>query len=147
MVRTNNNTAHGAGYYYPPMQSVSGSSSYIRSYNSSNLTDAADTTQQITSGTYNADNNGVSETGAVSTSGLSAFSANSFVEMEFALQLQAADVSVGDIFYVDLVHAGADNFFMAPALATATIEVVTPPTLTALVLNITGAQFMPLLVR
>lgn len=73
---------------------VTTSSSPIAAVDSANLTHGADTTQQITSGTFIADNNGVSETGAA---GPTDFTGLSKAEYEFAVKFIAADFSGDEV--------------------------------------------------
>ena len=69
---------------------VTTTSSVIRSVLSANFVDGADCTQQVGEGTFEPDNNGMDENQSVSVA--STWGASEEIEVEFMLQIQAADV-------------------------------------------------------
>ena len=68
-------------------------SSVVRAFDSANVADDADTTQQITTGTFVADNNGLSEDGLVSRV---LFNGVDKAEFEYTVEFVAADLADGD---------------------------------------------------
>jgi hypothetical protein len=75
---------------------VTTTSSPVRAYDSANLTNGGDTTQQISSGTFVVDNNGVCEDG---TAGPTAFAGSDKAEYEFTVEFIAADLLDSDVIY------------------------------------------------
>lgn len=71
---------------------VTTTSTKVKATDSSYLTNANDTTQQITSGTFISPNSGVSETGTAGTDNDLDFTAGSKCEVEYAIEFIAADV-------------------------------------------------------
>lgn len=120
---------NGAGW-----NNVNGSSSVVRSSGSANLTDGADTTQQIGSGTFTADNNGVDDVDGAT--GSSTFTAGDEIETEHCIQIRSADVSDGDTIQLRLVFATGSaafqQYFQTPSI---TVNVPTPSTNRVFIIN------------
>ena len=75
---------------------VTTTSSVVQAVASDNITDAADTTQELTStGGFITDNDGFAEDGYAGTT--STFSANGCAEYEFSFQILSADVANEDV--------------------------------------------------
>jgi hypothetical protein len=77
-------------------QDVTTTSGVVKATDSTNLTHAGNTTQQITSGTFVTPNSGVSETGEAGSNGDLDFSPNTKCEVEYAIEFISADVQEGD---------------------------------------------------
>lgn len=100
-------TADNTNYYYNFWQSsaqasyqlasgyvwenVTTTTAKVRAFDSTNLTHAGDTTQQISTGTFITPNSGISETGTAGVDNDIDFTANTKVEVEYAIKLTAAD--------------------------------------------------------
>jgi len=94
---------------------VTGSSSVVKATATANVVDAADTTQQLGSGTFVSTNAGFDEAnGAVGGASLD-FSGSDEVEVEFSLQIVSGDVSNGDT--LQLRVKGLDIYTNTPTIA------------------------------
>jgi hypothetical protein len=93
---------------------VTGASSVVKAGATANVTDGADTTQQLGSGTYPPTNDGFDEAdGLVGGTSLD-FSGNDEVEVEFSLQIVGTDVSNGDT--IQLRVKGLDTYTTTPTM-------------------------------
>jgi hypothetical protein len=86
-------------YSLPPWFNVTTSSSNVKAFDSTNLTNGADTTQQIGAGTFITDNNGVSEDGS---GGPTNFAGSDEAEYEYTVEFISADLAEGDTVYFRL---------------------------------------------
>jgi len=91
---------------------VTGSSSVVKASATANVTDTADTTQQLGSGTYVSTNGGFDE--ADGQVGSMDFAGSDEVEAEFSLQIVGADVSNGDT--IQLRVKGLNTYTSTPTI-------------------------------
>jgi hypothetical protein len=93
---------------------VSGASSVIKAKASDNLTEAEDTTQQLGSGTFISDNDGVDETNGQAGGTMLDFAGGDEVELEFSLMIKGEDVVNNDI--IQLRIKGLDTYSNTPTI-------------------------------
>ena len=101
---------------------VTGASSVVRATASPNVADAADTTQQVGSGTFVTPNAGFDEVNGLAGGTSLDFSGSDEVEVEYSVQIRSADVSDSDT--IQLRVKGLDSYTNTPSI-TATSS--TPP--------------------
>jgi hypothetical protein len=89
--------AAGQVYYAPTAgylwENVTTTTPKVRAFDSTNVVHAADTTQQISTGTFITPNSGISETGTAGVDNDIDFTANTKVEVEYAIKLTSADTT------------------------------------------------------
>lgn len=103
---------------------VTGASNVVRASASPNVTDGADCTQQIGSGTFITNNDGFDEVDGASGGANLDFAGSDEVEVEFCVQIRSADVANNDT--VQLRIAGADTWTNTPSI---TVIEATPQTI------------------
>ncbi len=93
---------------------VTGSSAVIRAWGSDNLTDGEDTTQQLGSGTFISNNDGVDETNGQAGGIVLDFVGGDEVELEFSLRLMGGDLLNNDS--IQLRIKGLDTYTNTPTI-------------------------------
>jgi len=93
---------------------VTGASSVIKAKATDNLTEAEDTTQQLGSGTFISDNDGVDETNGQAGGTVLDFSGSDEVELEFSLMIKGEDVLNNDT--IQLRIKGLDTYSNTPTI-------------------------------
>jgi hypothetical protein len=95
---------------------VTTTSSYVRAADSTHVVHAADTTQQITSGTFISPNSGISETGTAGVDNDMDFTAGSKCEAEYVVEFVDADLEDADEVWFRIRNA--DTRTLEYAIAT-----------------------------
>jgi hypothetical protein len=93
---------------------VTGASSVIKAKVTDNLNEAEDTTQQLGSGTFISDNDGVDETNGQAGGAVLDFSGSDEVELEFSLMIKGEDVLNNDT--IQLRIKGLDTYSNTPTI-------------------------------